>query len=117
MYPLYTAFLKPERAFKIFEGMKGSSNINECQIAGVNCQICQQDYLRFCPSCIKEDTLTYGESYWHRLHQVPGVIFCPVHNEILLDSKVFVRSVNRNFYLADAEVCRVYKPFIAYTEY
>ncbi len=36
-------------------------------------------YLRYCPECAKEDIRKYGEAYWHRLPQLPGVRFCPKH--------------------------------------
>lgn len=35
--------------------------------------------LRYCPSCIKEEQKRYGESYWHREHQLPLVTVCPKH--------------------------------------
>ena len=115
MYPFYTAFLNSERALKILEGMKGSSNINKCQIAGVTSQPCKHDFLRFCPSCVKDNIKMFGETYWHRLHQVPGVFLCPVHHEMLLDSKVFIRSVYRDFYAADDDVCSIYKHSLKYS--
>ncbi len=36
-------------------------------------------YLRYCPECTKEDIKKYGETYWHRLPQLPGVKICPKH--------------------------------------
>ena len=29
--------------------------------------------LRYCPLCVKEDRRAYGETYWHRIHQVQGM--------------------------------------------
>jgi hypothetical protein len=37
-----------------------------------------------------EDEACYGEPYWHRVHQVPGVCICPTHNEVLLQSDVAI---------------------------
>lgn len=45
-------------------------------------------WLRFCPACVSEDLRSWGEPYWHRLHQVPGVEICPLHNVYLVDSTV-----------------------------
>lgn len=39
--------------------------------------------LRLCPACTVHDTARYGEPYWHRLHQAPGVAVCPIHGELL----------------------------------
>jgi len=36
-----------------------------------------------CPKCVKEDQDTYGVSYWHREHQIPGVIWCNKHGSPL----------------------------------
>ncbi|MEJ1937927.1 TniQ family protein, partial [Nostoc sp. NIES-2111] len=38
---------------------------------------------RYCPSCLTEDTETYGEPYLHRQHQLPVVIVCPRHGAML----------------------------------
>lgn len=43
-------------------------------------------HLRFCPDCIRSDTREYGESYWHLIHQIEGVEYCPVHGTRLIDS-------------------------------
>ena len=34
---------------------------------------------RFCPLCVSSDLQAYGETYWHRLHHLPGVLTCTVH--------------------------------------
>ncbi len=39
--------------------------------------------VKFCPFCITNDKIYYGVSYWHRSHQMPGVILCHKHNEPL----------------------------------
>ncbi len=38
----------------------------------------------YCPACAEEDRRIYGEPYWHVLHQMEGVEFCPVHGEPIL---------------------------------
>ncbi len=39
--------------------------------------------LRFCPVCIEEDIKQYGISYWHVMHQLPGVTACLKHGVVL----------------------------------
>jgi hypothetical protein len=39
----------------------------------------QPKWLRFCPLCVADDAKRFRETYWHRLHQLPGVEVCPVH--------------------------------------
>ena len=38
----------------------------------------------YCPACAEEERRVYGEPYWHVLHQMEGVEFCPVHGEPIL---------------------------------
>lgn len=35
--------------------------------------------LKYCPDCIKADQKRYGESYWHREHQIPYMSICRKH--------------------------------------
>lgn len=46
----------------------------------------QPEKLRFCPRCCEEDTKKYTQAYWHRLHQVPGVLVCQTHRLLLQQS-------------------------------
>ena len=45
-------------------------------------------YLQYCPECAKDDRCRYGECYYHREHQVPGVICCISHNCLLKRTQV-----------------------------
>lgn len=38
--------------------------------------------------CATEDRRRFGECYWHRVHQVPGVEVCPIHEVSLENSSV-----------------------------
>lgn len=48
-------------------------------------------YLRYCPECVTLDRQHYGETYWHRQHQLPGVYVCPMHFVWLEDSQVYAK--------------------------
>ncbi|MBF38326.1 TnsD family Tn7-like transposition protein [Idiomarina sp. UBA4520] len=39
--------------------------------------------LKSCTLCVSEDIRNYGVSYWHRVHQVPGLTSCPKHGVLL----------------------------------
>lgn len=65
-------------------------------------------YFRFCPQCLSEDLQNYGELYWHRLQQTPGVLACPVHSLILQNSTVPMQGLNKHeYYAASTENCPV----------
>jgi len=34
---------------------------------------------RYCQKCVKEDLVRFGESYWHRTHNLPFIDTCPHH--------------------------------------
>ena len=42
---------------------------------------------RYCPSCVEDDLARYGESYWHRCHNLPFVVSCPIHQLPLMQIK------------------------------
>ena len=74
-------------------------------------------YLRFCPQCNAEDLKLYGELYWHRLHQVPGVSICPRHGVFLQDSSIPVQGFNRHQYsAASSDNCPIIERHYSYGE-
>lgn len=85
LYPYYSVFLPFERADQVLSEMKsdhgGSIHMRIGIMAG---GICSTSGLRYCPTCLKDDYETYGEAYWHRTHQAPGVFVCPKHSSYLI---------------------------------
>lgn len=57
-------------------------------------------YLRFCASCANADIAAFGEAYWHRSHQLPGMYFCPEHSDPLLDSHIRISSGTNGYWAA-----------------
>lgn len=55
--------------------------------------------LRYCAFCVKEDEVRFGEMYWHRSHQVSGVLMCAKHEIPLTNSSatVVARQNKRHF--------------------
>jgi hypothetical protein len=46
----------------------------------------------------------YGETYWHRTHQIPGVVYCPKHYIRLVDSRVSYKKASTSFCAASSDV-------------
>lgn len=88
LYPLFQPFIPEKRANQIIEWMKRSTRGGRIHytIGVMGSGIPALRYLRYCPRCISEDELNFGEPYWHRTHQVPGVFLCPKHKEWLIES-------------------------------
>lgn len=51
-----------------------------------------EQYLRFCPLCAQEDQRKYGETYWHRKHQIRNMSICLIHKCCLIESNVTAKS-------------------------
>ena len=56
--------------------------------------------LRYCLDCVREDVERYGETYWHRMPQLPGVEYCLKHGTPIQDSEVTFRQITMAFYPA-----------------
>jgi len=52
----------------------------------------EEQYLRYCPLCAKEDRVQYGEAYWHRKHQIRNVRTCTKHNCKLHATEILAKS-------------------------
>jgi hypothetical protein len=51
--------------------------------------------LRACPACMQADRDAGRVPYWHRMHQFPGVVVCPIHGVPLLEANVKANGVER----------------------
>ena len=105
LFPYYAPFLPRERVERLREAMRGSGDVH--LRAGIAAsRVRPSEWLRYCPVCAAEDRATYGERYWHRLHQVSGVEVCHRHQVRLEESPVrtFVRRERHCFIAADEAV-------------
>src|SRR5260370_6744086 len=85
LYPYYRPFLPIDRAQLLYEKMCGEDGkrIYWCTRL-MNTSIPRKGWFRYCPGCVEEDRSMYGECYWHRLHQIHGVLVCPKHHLMLV---------------------------------
>ena len=90
MFPYYGRFLGKERRNKAFSALVNmqSGYRNLLVIPKTN----KARYLRYCPLCVSEDRQRYGETYWHRMHQMIGVDACPIHFCSLINSDILISS-------------------------
>lgn len=51
-------------------------------------------FLKYCPLCVEEDRQKYGETYWHRTHQIRNLQACSKHKCYLEQSEVIAKSEN-----------------------
>jgi hypothetical protein len=48
-------------------------------------------FRRICQACVRHDVERFGESYWHRVHLLPGVETCVQHGSRLLRTHLAVK--------------------------
>lgn len=88
MFPFYGRFLPYERRNRAFKAMLEMSGKHNNLLAIPKYK--KERWLRYCPLCTHEDRKKYGESYWHRIHQMQGIDICPIHSCCLKDSEVII---------------------------
>ncbi len=90
MFPYYGHFLPKERRQKAFQSLvtMGRDYCNHLPLPKNG----EERYLRYCPLCGGEDRNTYGETYWHRAHQMLRGRICPTHGCYLVNSDVPIGS-------------------------
>ena len=90
MFPQYARFLTAERR-------KAALTELECycdphKVFTILPRNERELWLKYCPLCVAEDRKKYGETYWHRIHQVRNMMICPTHRCKLVNSGVDARS-------------------------
>ena len=106
LFPYYRTFLTYREVKRLQELMEGKESKSMAQVARIpKLKLYYPDYLRFCPQCLGEDLKRYGETYWHRLHQVSGLKVCLTHRVGLRNSRVLVEEMRKGFVAADEENC------------
>jgi len=106
MYPFFTAFMSSEKSDAVLNAIEngnGKSIENLVGIAGS--KVKTNSYLQYCPLCFKQDIEDYGESYWRRLPQVPGALYCPEHHVLYKDSLVLITDSRNDYICADEDTC------------
>lgn len=60
--------------------------------------------LKACRECILNDIASTGFSYWHRTHQLPGVVICPDHRCLLLVLQLKTNRLAKRQYLLPVHI-------------
>ena len=91
MYPQYARFIPLEKKKEALYRLVHES----CDVHHLFCVLPRNEgeqYLKFCPLCAKEDREVYGETYWHRKHQIRNMGICVKHKCRLMESSVPAKS-------------------------
>lgn len=91
MFPYQARFFPKEKRNLVFELLKTQTG-NHREKLRRQSKNKKDRYMRFCPICIKEDRRKYGETYWHRQHQIIETKICLRHKCFLKETEVEIIS-------------------------
>lgn len=78
-YPYYAAFVnRARRELGRVSLLDGDGRYAHTHL-GARVNTADEEHLRICLRCSRREALRYGAPYWHRVHQLPGVLVCPEH--------------------------------------
>jgi len=84
LFPYYQPFLTASNSERIKRAMLTSGPCRTEAWAGLLASKIHIDFsLKYCELCVKDDRERFGQPYWHRCHQLPGVIVCATHDSAL----------------------------------
>lgn len=85
-FPYFAPFLSTEYGRRTLVRMREQDGLAvKLGLGLVGSQIKDVRFLRQCRLCVLEQRNTGGQPYWRRIHQLPGVATCPIHDEPLID--------------------------------
>lgn len=89
MLPYYTRFMPAEKQKMAYQVITGeTAGIIRDLVAYPKDRKRTRYYLRYCPFCVKTDRITYGEAYFHRIHQAIHQNICRIHHCYLKDTAI-----------------------------
>lgn len=104
LFPFYSAFLPPDQAEAVYKSMvDGFGNEVYSRLGVMGSSVRRHKWIRYCKECLSRDIEIYGERYWHRMHQIPGLDVCVEHGIHLIDSKIHIHGENKYKFIAADE--------------
>jgi len=99
MYPYYSLFMKEEKKKEVLNDLI----LMNQNVLRVTPNKNGAAYIKYCPLCVKEDREKYGETYWHRIHQIPEIKVCAKHG-CKLHSSFIIRKSSIPFNTAEDKI-------------
>ena len=87
LFPYYSPFMTDAHALSLLQKIRSDRTDRKdgTFLRVRRGSVALPEWLRYCPVCADNERHSLGEPYWHRLHQLPGIEVCPVH-EVWLES-------------------------------
>ena len=106
LYPFFRTFLIPIEIYSFKNLLREKSSISISGAAKISDKE-RNTVLKFCPKCYLKDEKKYGEAYWHRQHQIPGMQVCLNHKIPLASSQVLLNNKQIHYYAASQVTLKV----------
>jgi len=105
LYPYYARFLAPKVATAFKNKMFGNNgSLIQTHVGVVAFEIRPPLHLKVCSECVEMEKVKWGEIYWHRVHQLPGVFVCPTHGCWLCNTDVRYHPHGKHDFVDASEV-------------
>jgi len=78
-FPYASAFVREADYTKAIQEALGPARQSRTLNGVMRNAIVGFEFRRVCKACLKEDLAQFGESFWHRSHNLPGAFYCAKH--------------------------------------
>ncbi|MBD1583261.1 TnsD family Tn7-like transposition protein [Pseudoalteromonas sp. S16_S37] len=101
LFPLYSPFVHPKiEAQAKHELLTDCRHSAEVQLGKAASKVKSPHYLRYCPLCVTTQIEQYGEPFWTRRWQLPGLSICAEHGMQLINSPILISELHRHQFIA-----------------
>ncbi|MFO1389281.1 TnsD family Tn7-like transposition protein [Cellvibrio sp.] len=102
LFPIYAPFIPEERRQKCMKWMlKKSQGAIHVALGVAASRIKTLRFIRYCPKCVTQQKLNYGEYFWCREWQIAGIETCSIHKTLaLINTKISRTGVERHRFIA-----------------
>ena len=110
-FPYHGFFLREDRREAVRALMRKAGGVGvKYHLGMTGGAIRSSVFLRHCPACDAKNRSSYGETYWHRLHQINGVVVCPKHKVFLEETGIFREEAVRTICNDAESICLAKHP-------
>jgi len=105
MYPYWVISYPINRRIEIDNVINGKKSTTEQNYTGyLKTLYSQAKYLRYCPLCAADDIKKYGETYWHRSHQLSEMLYCVKHEVRITNSVALLNDASTKYNPASSAI-------------
>ncbi|MAY01213.1 MAG: transcriptional antiterminator [Oceanospirillaceae bacterium] len=109
LFPLYSPFVPEDRRQRCLQWMAEQSQGAVHLAMGVAASIVKTPgHIRYCPACLLQQRQQYGEYFWERSWQAPGMTCCPLHGVLLNSNFVRPQKERHQFWPATPDTCPMF---------